>query len=175
MNNRGLHVLLMTVVFTFLSLPAFAFASDGINEQETLRGIKTLHVMIQGLESGLEQYGLTREKLEKDLITKLGMAGIKVVSKKESQMVQGAPSLTLMVGALRAFTTKDTEFYFISIIVKLRQNVYLERKPKNRVLGITTWSNTRFGINFVQNIRSEVNDSIDKFINTYAAVNSKQY
>ncbi|UCF82020.1 MAG: hypothetical protein JSV50_12480 [Desulfobacteraceae bacterium] len=173
MNNRGLHVLLITVVFTLLNLPPFVFASDGINEQETLRGINTLHVMVQGLESGLEQYGLTRGKLEKDLVTKLGMAGIKVVSKKEGQMVPGAPSLTLMVGALRAFTTKDTEFYFISIIIKLRQNVYLERRPKNRVLGITTWSNTRFGINFAQNIRTEVNDAIDRFINAYVAANSK--
>jgi hypothetical protein len=173
MNNRGLHVLLITVVFTLLSLPPFVFASDGINEQETLRGINTLHVMVQGLESGLEQYGLTRGKLEKDLVTKLGMAGIKVVSKKEGQMVPGGPSLTLMVGALRAFTTKDTEFYFISIIIKLRQNVYLERRPKNRVLGITTWSNTRFGINFAQNIRTEVNDAIDQFINAYVAANSK--
>ena len=173
MNNRGLHVLLMAVVLSLLSLPPFAFASDGKYEQETLRGIKTLHVMVQGLEPGLEQYELTPEKLEKDLVTKLGMAGIKVVSKKESQMVPGAPFLTLMVGALRAFTTKDTEFYFISMVIKLRQNVYLERKPKTRAHGITTWSNTRFGINFAQNIRSEVNDAIDQFINAYVAANSK--
>jgi hypothetical protein len=174
MNNRGLHIFLITVVFTLLSLPPFAFASDGINEQETLRGINTLHVMVQGLEPALEQYGLTGEKLEKDLVTKLGMAGIKVVSKQESKMVPGAPSLTLMVGALRAFTTKDTEFYFISIIIELRQNVYLDRRPKNRVLGITTWSNTRFGINFAHNIRSEVHEAIDQFINDYTTANSKQ-
>jgi hypothetical protein len=173
MNNRDLQILLMAVAFTLLSLPPFAFASDGKYEQETLRGIKTLYAKVHGSEPGLEQYGLTPEKLEKDLVTKLGMAGIKVVSKKESQNIPGAPYLTLMVGALRAFTTKDTEFYFISVVINLRQNVYLERKPKIKVRGITTWSNTRFGINFAHNVRSEVNNAIDKFINAYVAANSK--
>ena len=174
MNNRDLRVLLMAAAFTLLSLSPFAFASDDQYEQETLRGIKTLHAKVHGLELGLEQYGLTCDKLEKDLVTKLGMAGIKVVSKKEGQNVTGAPYLTLMIGALRAFTTKDTEFYFISTVIKLRQNVYLERKPKIRVCGITTWSNTRFGINFAHNIRSEVNNAIDQFINAYVTANSKQ-
>ena len=40
MNKRDLQVLLMAVAFTLLSLPPFAFASDGKYEQETLRGIK---------------------------------------------------------------------------------------------------------------------------------------
>ena len=173
MNNRDLQVLLLAVVFILLSLPPFAFASDGRYEQETLRGIKTLHAKVHGLEPGFEQYGLTSEKMEKDLVTKLGMAGIKVVSKKEGQNVPGAPYLTLMVGALRAFTTKDTEFYFISVVINLRQNVYLERKPKTRIRGITTWSNTRFGINFAHNIRSEINKAIDQFIKAYVAANSK--
>jgi hypothetical protein len=132
-----------------------------------------LHTEVHGLEPGLEEYGLTVEMLKKDLMTKLGMAGIEVVSKKEVQNTPGAPYLTLMVGALRAFTTKDTEFYFISVVINLRQNVYLARKPKIMVPGITTWSNTRFGINFAHNVRSEVNKAIDKFVDAYVNANSK--
>ena len=173
MIKREHHVLLMAVVFTFLSLPGLVFAFGAKYEQETLRGITALHVVVNGLENEIEQYGLTREKIQNDLKTKLGMAGIKVLSKDERVELQGTPFLTLMVGILRAFTTEDTEFYFISIVIKLRQNVYLEREPGTLVRGITTWSNTRFGINFAQNIRSEINDAVDQFFKAYTAANSK--
>ncbi len=173
MKNKERQILLIAVVLTLLSLPVFVFAFDGKNEQETLRGINALHVIVHDVDPEVEQYGLTREKIQKDFETKLGMAGIKVLSKKEGLKVPGVPFITLTVGTMRAFTTKGSEFYFISILVKLRQNVYLERKPRNRTHGIATWSNTRFGVNFGQNIRSEVNKAIDQFINAHAAANSK--
>jgi len=173
MKNKKHQALLIAVVLTLMSLSAFVFASDGKNEQETLRGINALHVIVHDIDIEIEQYGLTREKIQKDFETRLGMAGIKVLSKKEDQKVPGAPFITLTVGTMRAFTTKGSEFYFISILIKLRQNVYLERQPKNRIHGIATWSNTRFGVNFGQNIRSEVNKAIDQFINAHAAANSK--
>ena len=173
MKNKKHQALLIAVVLTLMSLSAFVFASDGKNEQETLRGINALHVIVHDIDPEIEQYGLTREKIQKDFETRLGMAGIKVLSKKEDQKVPGAPFITLTVGTMRAFTTKGSEFHFISILIKLRQNVYLERKPKNRIHGIATWSNTRFGVNFGQNIRSEVNKAIDQFINAHAAANSK--
>ena len=173
MKNKKRQALLVAVVLTLMSLPAFVFASDGKNEKETLRDINALHVIVHDIDLEIEQYGLTREKIQKDFETRLGMAGIKVLSKKEDQKVPGAPFITLTVGTMRAFTTKGSEFHFISILIKLRQNVYLERKPKNRIHGIATWSNTRFGVNFGQNIRSEVNKAIDQFINAHAAANSK--
>ncbi len=173
MKNNKRQVLLIAVVLTLMSLPAFVFASDGKNEQETLRGINALHVIVHDVDQEAEQYGLTREKIQMDFETRLGMAGIKVLSEEESLEVPGAPFITLTVGTMRAFTTKGSEFHFISILIKLRQNVYLERKPKNRIHGIATWSNTRFGVNFGQNIRSEVNKAIDQFINAHAAANLK--
>jgi len=173
MKNKKRQALLIAVVLTLMSLPAFVFASDGKNEQETLRGINTLNVIVHDIDTEIEQYGLTREKIQKDFETRLGMAGIKVLSKKEDQKVPGAPFITLTVGTMRAFTTKGSEFHFISILIKLRQNVYLERKPRNRIHGIATWSNTRFGVNFGQNIRSEINKAIDQFINAHASANSK--
>jgi len=173
MKNKKRQALLVAVVLTLMSLPAFVFASDGNNEQETLRDINALHVIVHDIDPEIEQYGLTREKIQKDFETRLGMAGIKVLSKKEDQKVPGAPFITLTVGTMRAFTTKGSEFHFISILIKLRQNVYLERKPRNRIHGIATWSNTRFGVNFGQNIRSEINKAIDQFINAHASANSK--
>jgi len=173
MKNKKRQALLVAVVLTLMSLPAFVFASDGKNEQETLRGINTLNVIVHDIDTEIEQYGLTREKIQKDFETRLGMAGIKVLSKKEDQKVPGAPFITLTVGTMRAFTTKGSEFHFISILIKLRQNVYLEKKPRNRIHGIATWSNTRFGVNFGQNIRSEINKAIDQFINAHASANSK--
>jgi hypothetical protein len=173
MKKAGYQIFLMALAFTLLSLPGLAFALDGKYEAETLRGIKALHVIIKGFESEIEQYGLTREKIQNELETKLGMAGIKVLSKEECLKEQGSPYLTLMVGTLRAFTTRDTEFYFFSIVINLRQGVYLERKPETLVGGITTWSNTRFGINFAQNIRSEINDATDQFFKAYTAANAE--
>ena len=173
MKNKNPQALLIALVLTLMSLPAFVFAFDGKSEQETLRGINALHVIVHDVDLETEQYGLTREKIQKDFETRLGMAGIKVLSEKECLKVPGAPFITLTVGTMRAFTTKGSEFYFISILIKLRQNVYLERKPRNRIHGIATWSNTRFGVNFGQNIRSEVNKAIDQFINAHAAANSK--
>ena len=173
MKNKNRQALLIAVVLTLMNLPAFVFAFDGQNEQETLRGINALHVIVHDVDPEMEQYGLTREKIQKDFETRLEMAGIEVLSEKEGLKVPGVPFVTLTVGTMRAFTTKGSEFHFISIIIKLRQNVYLERKPKNRIHGIATWSNTRFGVNFGQNIRSEVNKAIDQFINAHAAANSE--
>jgi hypothetical protein len=173
MKNKKPQALLIAVVLTLMGLPSFVCAFDGKNEQETLRGINALHVIVHDVDPETEQYGLTREKIQKDFETRLGMAGIKVLSEKEGLKVPGAPFITLTVGTMRAFTTKGSEFYFISILIKLRQNVYLEGKPKNKIHGIATWSNTRFGVNFGQNIRSEVNKAIDQFINAHAAVNTK--
>ena len=151
MKKVGHQVFLMALAFTLLSPPVLAFALDAKYEVETLRGIKALHVIIKGFENEIEQYGLTREKIQTELETKLGLAGIKVLTREECLKEQGSPSLTLMVGTLRAFTTRDTEFYFFSIVINLRQGVYLERKPETLVGGITTWSNTRFGINRTRN------------------------
>ncbi|OPX38356.1 MAG: hypothetical protein B1H12_02655 [Desulfobacteraceae bacterium 4484_190.2] len=173
MPNKKHQALLVAVVITVISLPAFVFAFDGKNEQETLRGINALHVIVHDIDPEVEQYGLTREKIQKDFETSLEMAGIKVLSEEKSLKVPGVPFITLTVGTMRAFTTKGSEFYLISILIKLRQNVYLERKPRNRIHGIATWSNTRFGVNFGQNIRTEVNKAIDQFINAHAAANSK--
>lgn len=172
MKNKNRQVLLVAVILTLMSLPAFVFAFDEKNEQETLRGINSLHVIVHDVDPEVEQYGLTRENIQKDFEARLGMAGIKVLTEKEDLKVPGTPFITLTIGTMRAFTTKGSEFYFFSILIKLRQNVYLERKPRNRVPGIATWSNTRFGVNFGKNIRSEVNNAIEQFINAHAAANS---
>ena len=173
MKNKKHQALLTAVILTLMSLPALVFAFDEKNEQETLRGINAIHVIVHDVDPEVEQYGLTRENMQKDFEVRLGMAGIKVLTENEDLKVPGAPFVTLTIGTMRAFTTKGSEFYFISILIKLRQNVYLERKPRNRVPAIATWSNTRFGVNFGQNIRSEVNNAIDQFINAHAAANSK--
>jgi hypothetical protein len=174
MKQKNCQAFLLTWILILVNLPSFVFAADGNTEQDTLRGINALQVIVHDLDPEIEQYGLTREKIQRDFETRIGMAGIKVLSKKEGQKIPGAPFITLTVGTMRAFTTKGSEFYFISIIIKLRQNVYLERKPENKINGIATWSNTRFGVNFGQNIRSEISNAIDQFINAYTAANSKK-
>jgi hypothetical protein len=173
MKKKKRQALLIAWVLALMNLSPFTFAADGNSEQDTLRGINALQVIVHDLDPEIEQYGLTREKIQRDFETRIGMAGIKVLSKKEGQKMPGVPFITLTVGTVRAFTTKGSEFYFISIIIKLRQNVYLERNPGNKINGIATWSNTRFGVNFGQNIRSEVSNAIDQFINAHTAANSK--
>lgn len=164
---------MILVAFALFGANSIGYAMDGESERETLRGVKALSVTVYDLDHEFHEYGLTRGEIQKDLEAKLRTAGIKILSIEEILKVPGAPRLGLMIGALRAFTAEDTEFYFISTVIKLRQNVYLERTPKSRMSGITTWSNTRFGINFAHNIRSEVDGAIDKFIAAYLSVNPK--
>ncbi|MCJ7776038.1 MAG: hypothetical protein MUP08_06585, partial [Desulfobulbaceae bacterium] len=66
MKNKKRQPLLIAVVLTLMSLPAFVFASDGKNEQETLHGINALHVIVHDVDTEIEQYGLTRENIQKD-------------------------------------------------------------------------------------------------------------
>ena len=173
MKNSIHLAFLLVIVLALLSVASLVCAFDNKYEKETLRGIQALHVIVHDLDPEIEEFGLTKEKVKQDLEAKLRTAGIKLISKEESLKAPGAPFLSLMVGTLRAFTTKDTEFYFVSIVIKLRQSVYLERKSKTKIPGIATWSHTRFGINFAHNIRSEVNSAIDKFIDAYLSVNPK--
>jgi hypothetical protein len=50
MKNKKPQALLIAVVLTLMGLPSFACAFDGKNEQETLRGINALHVIVHEVD-----------------------------------------------------------------------------------------------------------------------------
>ena len=139
----------------------------------TLRGLKGFEVLIEDIAPEAKEDGLTKDLIKTDVELRLRKAGIRVLTKEESPKIPQSQYLYINVIAGKH---KESEFYSIAIFVDLKQEVYLKRNPSITVLA-STWSvATVGGVSASQmksNVREQLGDLMDKFINAYLAVNPK--
>jgi len=65
----------------------------------------------------------------------------------------------------------------VTIIVELREAVFLLREPKRICIGASTWKRGRVwivGLGRIRELRESVKDLVDEFINDYLAANPKE-
>jgi len=166
MNNKKWSIVVFSVFLAFSS----NIYSGNRYEVNSLRGLKGVHVLVAKLPPDFEG-NLTREQIQTDVELKLRLVGIKVVSEKEQFSMPGRPYLYVTVCGVKTFT----EGVAWQIDIQLSQDVYLERDPKISV-DATTWSVGRGGFlgkMKIEEIRNEVKDLVDQFINDYLSVNPK--
>jgi hypothetical protein len=134
-----------------------------------LHGIDALCVSIDDLEPEVEKHGLTKDKLREDIESKLRLASIKVVSEKESLKIRGMPCISL---AINSMYHEPNHYYKISFLII--QDAYLFLKP-DFICSSITWHRGFFGrankMLVEKQIRDNVKDLVDKFLNDYLAVN----
>ncbi len=93
-----------------------------VTERETMRGIEGIYVTTEVFSSGNEKYGLSKEKVQKDVVLKLQMAGVKVIALKDLLTVSGLPWLHVRIDYVN--NHPDVACH---ITVELLQEVSLKR------------------------------------------------
>jgi len=156
------------LIATFVLLPARCAPGDNERTRNSLRGLAGAEVLIEGLSADAKQDGLNEQDIQTDVELTLRLAGIKVLTRRESITTPGIPCLYVNVGLLSRGGT-----YTSSIEVSLEQEALLERDPTIRTT-VATWSVGSIGIVGKTQIRGAIKDEIDKFLNAYLSVNPKK-
>lgn len=149
---------------------AGAFARPNL-QQETLRDLAGVWVVVEKLNPEIDQGGLTRDQLQTDAETQLRQAGIRLLTAGECWETPGMPWLYITVAILKASETA----YAITIEVSLNQEVALTRAPHVKTFGVTWDTGVNLGVVEVENmatVRERLGALVEKFIADYRAVNS---
>ena len=73
---------------------------DNEGSRATLKGITTVHVLVEDLDNDAQTVGLTKEGIQTDVELKLVLAGMHVVTREEWLKLPGAPRLYVNVSVL---------------------------------------------------------------------------
>jgi hypothetical protein len=160
---------LVTIAALFLFCSTL-MAQDDENARKSLKGLTGVYVRISPAPDAA-QIGLSEVQVQADVELRLRTAGIKVLTQEQWFTTPGMPALWVSLG-----TAKKQGLYSFALNINLQQMVSLNRDPQISVLA-TTWTNsTRVGIlaatSLIQ-VRSLIEDDVDKFINTWLSVNPK--
>jgi len=164
--------ILIIPLFLLLVLPGVN-AEYSFEDGETLRGIESLFIFIQSLPREAQEFGLTRESIQKDVVARLKLAGIKIASYNEWYDVPGSPYLFIGIGILPLPQHGD---FTTTIHLELRQIAELKRNPELSY-HTTTWM--RGETLYVKEeeleieIRDSLNDWLDLFLYDYLTVNPR--
>lgn len=137
--------------------------------QATLRGLKGVMVFIEEVDSDVENHGLTKVLLKREVASRLRQADIPVLTADEAFNAAGKPYLYLNL------TTHNTgiDLYSYSIRIEFNQDVCIIREPSVRA-SATTWNANVVGIVGAANLPAVTEDVIlltDRFIHDYLAAN----
>jgi hypothetical protein len=136
---------------------------------DTLRGLKGVMVFIEDIDIDVENHGLTKSLLKKEVESRLRQADVPMLTADEAFNMPGKPYLYLHL------TTHNTgiELYSYSIRIEFNQDVCLIREPSVRA-SATTWIANMVGIVGARNLPAVTEDAAqltDKFIHDYLAAN----
>jgi hypothetical protein len=141
------------------------------DKQQSLSEIKALYIFVQGLNAETAKAGLTREKIETKVRSKLKELGVKIVSEEEGTKPAGGAVLYVNVNARRR---KRLSAFIFHVEVGLLQKVSLVREPRIRAMSIT-WNKGSLGYcsgdAFAETIEGVVADLMEKFGSDYSAAN----
>jgi hypothetical protein len=142
-------------------------------ERESLRGLVGVEVLVDPLDSDIEELGLSTSTVQQNIQQRLQKAGVKVLTEKERL---ATPASGLLI--IRVDTTHDRiGRYFYSTDLLLAQRVKLET-PGAPEASAVTWK--KLGVvstvadDNVKHIQDQVLRKVDQFIKDYVAVNPNQ-
>jgi hypothetical protein len=155
---------MVAVPLILLLVSPCILGSDLPFDRATLVGIKSIRVIIEDLTPESPE-GLTKSQLQTDVELKLRLAGAKVPDSPSPH-----PYLYVRVNSMTSGVN-----YVYAITVSLEQPVTV--LATNTLYPASTWSVDTIAIAgrsvALEKIRSNVADSVDKFLNAYLSVNPK--
>ena len=141
---------------------------DNENTRATLKGISGVQVLVEYFNENAKNAGFDTRTFQTDMELKLRLAGIKVLTEKESFAAPGSPYLYLSVSPV--ISKKRGPNFPYAIDLELNQTVRLVRDPSIEAPG-ETWSIGSIGHGDIPHIRESVKDYMDEFINAWLSVN----
>ncbi len=170
MRNTKRVILIITaalIILTPLSVKAEYFT----DAKGTLRGIKSILVVVKIFSREAQKNALTKDKIQKDIELKLETAGIEIIPLKNYPTLK--PYLLIKINT--AYNRLGLFAY--SSLVELKQLVFLGSSPELSFDAIT-WSKIKTGTakerQLEDTVRSSVKDLMETFINDYLRVNPKR-
>ena len=153
-------------------------SSAAAGMKDSLRGLTSLYVSIEGITPAVQASGLSQERVRTDAEKSLREAGIQVLSEQEWQKTPDRPILSIQLRTYRypGIKEEDGALCAYSVDVRFFQGVSLLRQPAVKV-GSPTWSSeSTLGITPEKNlglIRDYISQFVGQFINDYTSVNPK--
>ena len=153
---------ILAVLFLFHSV---AFGLDNEIARKTLRGLEGVYVLIS-LDEKIPQVGLLESQSRTDVEEKLRTAGIKVLLDK--------PGVPWMRVHLYSLNNNQDIVYMVHL--DLIQDAHLIKNYKlTRLTRVITWSTGYLRRTYrIEDVRSDIKDLTDQFINAYLSVNPKK-
>ena len=139
---------------------------------ESLDGVTGFELIVEELSPEIEQGGLTKSQIEGDIKAQFRKAGIRLLSREETNIEPGMPWFYVRIIVVKHQMKRD---YAYSVEVSWRQNVVLARDKEVTVIGAPTWRTRETGIssNLKEDISSATKEHVDAFIKAYLSVNAK--
>jgi hypothetical protein len=144
-----------------------------VADQQTLRGIPGLSVVVESLSSAVESAGLHAADILTDVELRLRLAGINVLTPQESFKEPGKPYLYVNVNVVLLDQPLDAIYH---LSVEVRQDVFLTREVSVAAKA-STWNTGTLGMvgrTEIQKIRDTTKVMVDTFIKAYLSVNPKK-
>jgi hypothetical protein len=167
MGRKGLGAALAMVAV--LLFPGVSHALT--HNQKALVGLRGVNVIVENISPKAENLGLTAEQIKTDVELRLRKAGVRVLTAKERLAIPGMPYLYVNVSI--AFS-RDSTLVSYAALVALREWVTLANGFETDAAIWNTGMVGGCGINHIREIRIDVGDQVDKFINDYLAANPKR-
>ncbi|HEY7129417.1 MAG TPA: hypothetical protein VH332_07075 [Nitrospira sp.] len=140
-------------------------------ERESLRGIVGVEVLVDPLDSEIEQAGLSTDKLQEDIRQRIHKAGVKVLTERERLANPATAVLIVRVDTLHDRIGR----YFYSADLLLTQRVKLQTRAETEVSAVT-WKKlgtvSTVADDNVKHLEDQVLRKVDQFTKDYLAVNS---
>lgn len=171
--NKRIVLLILPMLLTFKTFDLPAFALDEDTSLKSLRGVKELAIVIEGIPNFLEKE-LKKEIVRKDIQNKLQIVGIKVLADKDaSALNKPLMHVAMLIEPRGVVNTPGEERCSFYISVSIQQVVVLERDASIRFFS-ASWSSAERGAGRSgEDVRYVIKDLVDKFLTAYVSVNPK--
>lgn len=145
---------------------------NSVSQRYGLKGLKGFYVEVSYLPFDVEQKGLTRQEVQRDVELQLRKGGALVLTREQAADNPNAPRLHV-----RILTSKTERggFYAYCLVLGFDQAAVLARDANVNV-DATTWSKAGVGMIKTKNVddlRKVVAENVDEFLNIYLSENPK--
>jgi len=157
---------------TVLAAPAHAAVTG--TQQDVLRGLSTVDLLVERMNGDALQAGFDPAEYTHDAATRLREAGLHVRKAYEPDDSSSVPCLYLRVSAM---VQPDEHIAVYSIGLEMFEQVHLARLPDVFALGSIWRAHERIGkldTDHLAVVRDKVKDEVDEFIDAWLAANDRQ-
>ncbi|MGD2124446.1 MAG: hypothetical protein PVG99_00110 [Desulfobacteraceae bacterium] len=173
MDRKKLLWILVLVPFLWQSPLFMGLAQSQSNP--SLGGLTSMYVRVQPQEGSQETTGINLDQLRADTEEQLSKAGITILPQQEFERLQrsrGYP-LALLDVDIGVFPIQGVDLKMYSISIRVRQSVFLSRKPVIR-LWAPTWEMRDTGTtDDVASIPERVRGAVSRLVGDYQSENPK--